>query len=121
MNIPEVTTEPVLKTWRPTIDIKETADKYLIQAELPGVKKEDIRVEYEDGVITLSGEKKVEKSESGEEYRRVERSYGSFRRTFNLGDIDSKAVEASFKDGILNLVIPKPTEKEKSPTRITVT
>lgn len=114
------TNEPVMKQWRPTIDVKETADKFLIQAELPGVKKEDIHVEYDNGLLTLFGEKKYEKVERDEQYHRVERSYGSFRRTFNLGEVDTKSVNATFKDGLLLLTIPKPKEQMTRSTKINI-
>jgi HSP20 family protein len=99
--------------WVPTVDISETGDEYLIKAELPEVKKEDVKVTVEDGVLTLQGERKQEKEEKGKKFHRVERSYGSFVRSFTLPEsVDEGSVKAEYKDGILTLHLPK-TEKVK--------
>jgi HSP20 family protein len=99
--------------WMPTVDISETDAEYLIKAELPEVKKEDVKVTVEDGVLTLQGERRQEKEEKGKKYHRVERSYGSFIRSFTLPEsVDEGAVKAEYKDGVLNLYLPK-TEKVK--------
>ncbi|GKS58499.1 molecular chaperone [Nitrospira sp.] len=99
--------------WIPTVDISETDGEYLIKAELPEVKKEDVKVSVEDGVLTIQGERRQEKEEKGRKFHRVERSYGSFVRSFTLPEsVDEGAVKAEYKDGILNLHLPK-TEKVK--------
>jgi len=99
--------------WVPTVDISETDGEYLIKAELPEVSKEDVNVTVEDGVLTLQGERRQEKEEKGKRYHRVERSYGSFVRSFTLPEsVDEGAVKAEYKDGVLNLHLPK-TEKVK--------
>ena len=99
--------------WIPTVDISETDGEYLIKAELPEVKKEDVKVTVEDGVLTLHGERRQEKEEKGKKFHRVERSYGSFVRSFTLPEsVDESGVKAEFKDGVLNLHLPK-TEKVK--------
>jgi len=99
--------------WMPTVDISETDGEYLIKAELPEVKKEDVKVTVEDGVLTLQGERRQEKEEKDKRYHRVERSYGSFVRSFSLPEsVDEEAVKAEYKDGVLNLHLPK-TEKVK--------
>jgi HSP20 family protein len=99
--------------WVPTVDISESEGEYLIKAELPEVKKEDVKVSVEDGVLTLSGERRQEKEEKGKKYHRVERSYGSFVRSFSLPEsVDESGVKAEYKDGVLNLHLPK-TEKVK--------
>lgn len=99
--------------WTPTVDISETDGEYQIKAEIPDVKKEDVKVTLEDGVLTIQGERKQEKEEKGKKYHRVERSYGSFVRSFSLPDlIDDEKVKAEFKDGVLNLHLPK-SEKAK--------
>jgi len=99
--------------WMPTVDISETDSEYLIKAELPEVKKEDVKVTVENGVLTLQGERRQEKEEKGKKYHRVERSYGSFVRSFTLPEsVDESAVKAEYKDGMLNLHLPK-TEKVK--------
>jgi HSP20 family protein len=87
--------------------------EYLIKAELPEVLKENVRVTVENGRLTLSGERKFEKEETGKKYHRVERSYGSFLRSFNLPEnADAEKVEADFKDGVLRVHLPK-QEKAK--------
>lgn len=99
--------------WTPAVDISESEGEYQIKAEIPDVKKEDVKVTLEDGVLTIQGERKQEKEEEGKKYHRIERSYGSFVRTFSLPDvIDEDKVKAEFKDGVLNLHLPK-SEKAK--------
>jgi len=97
--------------WAPTVDISETEQEYLIKAELPEVKKEDVKVTVEDGVLTIQGERRQEKEDKGRKYHRVERSYGGFARSFTLPEsVDEGAVKAEYKDGVLSLHLPK-TEK----------
>ncbi len=103
----------IVADWTPSVDISETEGEYQIKAEIPDVKKEDVKVTLEDGVLTIQGERKHEKEEKGKKYHRIERSYGSFVRTFSLPDvIDDDKVKAEFKDGVLNLYLPK-SEKAK--------
>lgn len=100
--------------WSPAVDVSETDSEYVIKAELPEVKKEDVKVTMEEGVLTLEGERKQEKEEKGKRYHRIERSYGSFMRSFELPDnVDTSKAKAEFKDGMLTLSLPK-TEKPKS-------
>jgi len=99
--------------WMPTVDISETEGEYLIKAELPEVRKEDVKVTVENGVLTLQGERRQEKEEKGKRFHRVERSYGSFVRSFTLPEsVDESSVKAEYKDGVLNLHLPK-SEKVK--------
>ena len=110
----------VVADWVPSVDISETDGGYQIKAEIPDVKKEDVKVTLEDGVLRIQGERKQEKEENGKKYHRVERSYGSFARSFTLPDlVDEGKVKAEFKDGVLNLQLPK-SEKAK-PKAIEVT
>jgi len=110
----------VVADWAPSVDVSETEGEYQIKAEIPDVKKEDVKVTLEDGVLTIQGERKQEKEVKGKRYHRVERSYGRFARSFTLPDvIDEEKVKAEFKDGILNLALPK-SEKAK-PKAIEVT
>jgi len=98
----------IVADWTPSVDISETEGEYLIKAEIPDVKKEDVKVTVEDGVLTIQGQRKQEKEEKGTKYHRIERSYGSFVRTFSLPDvIETDRVKAEFKDGVLNLHLPK--------------
>jgi HSP20 family protein len=101
--------------WAPLVDISEDEKEFLVKAELPGLKKEEIKVTVENGVMTISGERKVEKEEKTKKYHRVERAYGKFERSFTLPDkADGAKVSAEFKDGVLQLHLPKtenPTSK----------
>ena len=106
--------------WSPLVDITEDEKEYLIQAELPDMKKEDVRLTVENEVLAISGERKLEKEEKGKKYHRVERAYGSFVRTFSLPeDADGSKVTADFKDGMLHVHLPK-SEKAK-PKAIAIT
>lgn len=107
--------EPVMLTdWMPAVDIQETETEYLLKAELPEVKKEDVKVTVENGVLTVQGERRQEKEEEGKKFHRVERSYGTFLRTFSFPmDAEESKVAADFKDGILRVHLPK-TEKPRS-------
>ena len=103
-------TQEVMATgdWAPRVDIAETDNEFTIKAEIPEVKKEDVKVTVDSGVLTIRGERKQEKEEKGKKFHRVERYYGSFTRSFNLPDnVDESKIDASFKDGMLNLRIPK--------------
>src|ERR1039458_4907335 len=94
--------------WAPSADISETDKEYLIRAELPAVKKEDVKVSYEDGVITIKGERKQQKDEKTEKFHRVESFYGSFERRFSLPDnVDADKIHCESKDGIVTVHIPK--------------
>jgi HSP20 family protein len=100
--------------WAPLVDITEDDKEFLVKAELPGLKKEEVKVTVEEGVMTISGERKVEKEEKTKKYHRVERSYGKFERSFTLPDkADGTKVNAEFKDGVLQVHLPK-TEKPAS-------
>jgi HSP20 family protein len=99
--------------WAPRVDIAETDKEFIINAEIPDVKKEDVKVMVDNGILTISGERKQEKEEKGKKFHRVERFYGSFSRSFTLpNNVDESKIEASFKDGMLNLTVPK-TEETK--------
>jgi HSP20 family protein len=100
--------------WAPLVDIAEDEKEYLINVELPEVKKEDVKVTIESGTLTISGERKFEKEEKNKKYHRIERAYGSFVRSFALPEgTDGSKVKAEFRDGILKVHLPK-TEETKS-------
>ena len=100
-------------SWRPVADISETDQEYLIKAELPEVKKEDVKVTFEDGLLTISGERRNESRQKNENEIRVESFYGSFTRSFSLPDnIDAKSIRAESKDGVLRVRIPKTAASE---------
>ena len=99
----------------PKVDIKEVADHYEMKMDVPGFSKEDVKVEYKDGYLEVEGtheESKETKEEDGH-FIRKERSYGSFKRSFFVGEIDESKISGSFKDGMLQLQVPKATEEEK--------
>ena len=106
---PEGQEEPLaVAEWSPLVDISEDDKEYLIKAELPEVKKEDVKVTAEDGTLTIMGERKFEKEEKGKKYHRIERSYGNFTRSFTLPEaVKAEKVGAEFKDGILLIRLPK--------------
>jgi HSP20 family protein len=101
------------------VDILESRDSYLIRAELPGMKKEDINLEFRDGAVTLSGERKFEEPAAGVEYHRAERASGKFFRSFYLPQtIKQEDMRATYRDGILEIHIPK--AEEAKPRQIAI-
>ncbi len=113
--------EPSLSKWYPAVDILESKDSYLIRAELPGMKKEDIKVEVKDGTLVLSGERKSEKLAEGVEYRHVERVAAKFWRSFSLPETTkADGIEASYKDGVLEVRVPKAEEAKPRQIEISV-
>lgn len=94
--------------WQPRVDIEETDDHYLVRAELPGMKLEDIKITVEDNQLTIRGEKRREEEKKGTTYHRVERVYGTFERSFTLGHlVNSDRIQAFYRDGVLQVTIPK--------------
>ncbi len=90
------------------VDIREEDDAFYVDAEVPGLSADDIKVDIEKNVLTLSGERKIEKEETKDTYRRVERQYGSFTRSFSLPEtVDTENIRADLKDGVLELRLPK--------------
>lgn len=99
--------------WSPLVDISEDDKEYVIKAEIPEMKKEDIKLNVQNDVLTITGERKYEKEEKNKKYHRVERAYGSFMRSFTLPeDADGTKVAADYKDGLLKVHLPK-SEKAK--------
>ncbi len=120
---PRAGSQEVIATgdWAPRVDIAETDKAFEIKAEIPDVNKEDVKVTVHNGVLTIQGERKQEKEESGKKYHRVERHYGIFTRSFTLPDnVDETKVKASFKDGMLNLQIPKSEEAKPKAIEVKV-
>lgn len=105
----------------PRMDVSETDKEICITADLPGMDEKDINITLENGVISISGEKKAEREEKERSYHRVERRYGSFRRSFKLpGEVDFDKVGATFKKGVLRVTIPKPEKPVANRKRIEV-
>ena len=105
-----------LADWAPSVDIGENDKEFVVKAELPEVKKEDIKVTVDDGTLSISGERNVEKEDKGTKFNRVERAYGRFERTFTLPDeTDASHITSDYKDGILTVHLPKnPAAKPKT-------
>jgi HSP20 family protein len=105
----------------PLADIVEHEKEYLVKIDLPDVKKEDVKVLFDDGVLTVRGERKVEKEEKGEKVHRTERFYGAFERSFVLpDDVDPKLIRAETKDGVLTLTLPRMAAPKAKPLAISV-
>lgn len=101
--------------WTPSADISETEKEYLIRAALPAVKKEDVKVTVDAGMITIEGERKQQKEEKNEKFHRVESLYGNFTRSFSLPeDINVEGIRCENKDGVLTVHIPKTATAEKA-------
>ena len=112
-------TQSAAQRWAPAMDLVEAEDHYLLKADLPGVSQEDVAIEVENGVLTLSGERKAEHERSERGFYRIERAFGRFQRQLTLPEgIDPGAVTADFDKGVLSVRIPKP-EKVK-PQRIAI-
>ncbi len=110
-----------LKAWTPAVDVYETDQNVVFKAELPGVDPKDVEARVEDGTLYLKGERKVENEEKEENYYRMERSHGSFARTFALpASVDSEKVSAEFKDGVLTMTLPKREEAKPKTIKINV-
>ncbi len=105
----------------PAVDISETDKSYEFEIELPGMKREDVQIEVNDGILTVSGEKQEEKQEDKKGYKKIERSYGKFERSFSLpADIDDKNISAKFENGLLNISIPKSPEAKSAKRKIEI-
>ena len=108
--------------WEPSVDVIEDEKEWLVKADLPDVKKEDVKVTVEEGVLTITGERKFEKEEKGKKYHRIERSYGNFLRSFTLPErADGSNVKAEFKDGVLKVHMPKSEKTKAKATEVQVT
>jgi HSP20 family protein len=96
------------RVWAPALDISERKDSYLVTVEVPGVNADDLDITLEDGLLTIQGERQFTSESSEQQYHRVERRYGSFRRSITLpSQVRADAIEASFENGVLEVVVPK--------------
>jgi HSP20 family protein len=108
-----------LRRWMPPMDLVETDEHFVLRADLPGLGEDDVKIEFEDGTLTISGERRAEHESKNEGYYRVERAFGTFSRSLTLPKgIDPEAVSASFDRGVLEVRIPKP--EERKPRRIEI-
>ena len=113
--------ETSTRTWAPPVDIYENENDIVLKAELPGVEPKDVEVKVEDNTHYLKGERKFEKETKEENYHRVERSYGSFARSFSLpNSINAEKVKADYRDGLLTLTLPKREEAKPRTIKIDV-
>ncbi|HEX5224060.1 MAG TPA: Hsp20/alpha crystallin family protein [Solirubrobacteraceae bacterium] len=107
------------RRWIPAMDLVEEDEHYVLRADLPGVREDDVNVELEDNVLTISGERRTESSERKDGYYRLERSSGTFARSLTLPEgIDPESIEAGFENGVLELRVPKPAEHK--PRRVAI-
>ena len=113
--------EMIVADWAPLVDIHETDSEYVIRAELPDVKKEDVKISVNNDRLVLQGSRSAQKEEKSKKYHRIERSYGSFARSFALpDDVDVGGIEAEHKDGMLNVTLPKHKEPPAKKVEIKV-
>jgi HSP20 family protein len=107
----DVTDDGKTSTWLPVVDVLERDDAFEVRAELPGIKKEDVKITLRDDILTIRGEKKQESEKKEQNYHRVERSYGSFQRSFALpASVQGDKIDATYHDGVLTVVLPKSEE-----------
>jgi HSP20 family protein len=106
--------------WAPPVDVAEEKDKIFVRVEVPGMNESDLKVSFEDGLLTVSGERQFERKDD-RNYHRIERTYGSFTRTFSLPrTVDATAISANYRDGILEIEIPKLEEAKPKQIQINV-
>jgi HSP20 family protein len=108
-----------LRRWLPPMDLVETDDHFVLRADLPGLSEDEVGIEFEDGVLTVAGERKAEHEDKKEGFYRVERSFGQFRRSLTLPEgVDADGITANFDKGVLEVRIPKP--EERKPRRVAI-
>jgi len=108
-----------LRRWMPAMDLVEADEHFVLRADLPGMSEEDVNIEVEERVLTISGERKAEHTETKDGYQRFERAFGAFSRSLTLPEgIDAEAVSASFDRGVLEVRIPKP--EQRKPRKISI-
>jgi HSP20 family protein len=113
--------ESSITTWAPAVDIFETEHELVVKADLPDIKPEELDIRVENNILTIRGERKFEKKVNENNYLRVERSYGSFSRSFSLANtVDSEAIKAEYRNGVLALTIPKREEAKPKQIKVNV-
>jgi HSP20 family protein len=111
----------VARRWIPAMDVAETDDHFVLRTDLPGLSENDVKIEVDDKVLTISGERKSEHEQKSEGYRRVERSFGSFSRSLTLPEgVDADAIQANFDNGVLEVQIPKPEQHKPRTVEISL-
>jgi HSP20 family protein len=120
-SFPGRSSESNLTTWAPAVDIQETENELVLKADLPGIDEKDIDVRTENNTLTIRGERKFEKQVNEDNYLRVERSYGSFSRSFSLpSTINTEAIHAEYKNGVLTVQMPKRAESKPKQVKVNV-
>lgn len=120
-NFPSRGSESTLTAWAPAVDVYETENELVIKADLPDVSEKDLDVRVENNMLTIHGERKFEQKVKEENYLRMERSYGSFSRSFSLpNSVNTEAIKAEYKDGVLNITLPKRAESKPKQVKIAV-
>jgi HSP20 family protein len=110
-----------LTTWSPAVDIHENEHELIVKADVPGVKPEELDIRVENNILTIRGERKFAKKTDEKNYLRVERTYGSFARSFSLANtVNTEAIKADYKDGVLTLVVPKREEAKPKQIKVSV-
>jgi HSP20 family protein len=113
--------QAVARRWIPAMDVVETEDHFVLRADLPGLSESDVKIELEENVLTVSGERKSEHEQKGEGYYRVERSFGTFSRSLTLPDgVDADGIQANFNNGVLEVRIPKPEQQKPRKVQISL-
>ena len=113
--------EASLTTWAPAVDIFETEQELVVKADLPDIKPEELDIRVENNILTIRGERKFEKKVEEKNYLRVERSYGSFSRSFSLANtVKTEAIKAEYKNGVLTLTVPKREEAKPKQIKVSV-
>jgi HSP20 family protein len=121
-SFPGRTDNSALTTWAPAVDIYETENELVVKADLPDVNEKDLDVRIENNTLTIRGERKFEKKVEEENYLRVERTYGSFSRSFSLPNtVNSEAIKAEYKNGVLTVELPKRAESKPKQIKVNVT
>ena len=109
------------RRWIPAMDVVETEDHFVLRADLPGLSESDVKIELEDNILTVSGERKSEHEQKGEGYYRVERAFGSFSRSLTLPEgVDADGIQAKFDNGVLEVQIPKPEQQKPRKVEISL-
>ena len=120
-DFPSRGSESTLTAWAPAVDVYETEDELVIKADLPDVSENDLDVRVENNMLTIHGERKFEQKVKEENYLRMERSYGSFSRSFSLpNSVNTEAIKAEYKDGVLNITLPKRAESKPKQVKVAV-
>jgi len=121
-NFPVRTDDSALTTWAPSVDIYETENELVIKADLPELNEKDIDICVENNMLTIRGERKFEQKVKEENYLRIERSYGSFSRSFSLPNtVNTEAIKAEYKHGVLTVELPKRAESKPKQVKVNVT